>query len=64
MVSFIGLQTQELDIRPVMKVVLKSDEEVLDEVVVVAYGTQKRASITGAVSSVSAGQIEKRPVTM
>ena len=63
MVSFIGLQTQELDIRPVMKVVLKSDEEVLDEVVVVAYGTQKRASITGAVSSVSAGQIEKRPVT-
>ncbi|MBM6660146.1 carboxypeptidase-like regulatory domain-containing protein, partial [Bacteroides gallinaceum] len=35
-VSFIGLQTQELDIRPVMKVVLKSDAEVLDEVMVVA----------------------------
>ncbi|WP_343206230.1 SusC/RagA family TonB-linked outer membrane protein [Bacteroides sp. An19] len=62
-VSFIGLQTQEVKIQPVIKVVLKSDEEVLDEVVVVAYGTQKRASITGAVSSVSAGQIEKRPVT-
>ena len=53
MVSFIGLQTQEVKIQPVIKVVLKSDEEVLDEVVVVAYGTQKRASITGAVSSVS-----------
>ena len=63
MISFIGLQTQEVDIQPVVKVTLHSDDEMLDEVVVVAYGTQKRSSITGAVSSVSADQIEKRPVT-
>ena len=62
-ISFIGLQTQEVDIQPVVKVILHSDDEMLDEVVVVAYGTQKRSSITGAVSSVSADQIEKRPVT-
>ena len=62
-ISFIGLQTQEVDIQPVIKVILHSDDEMLDEVVVVAYGTQKRSSITGAVSSVSADQIEKRPVT-
>ena len=43
MISFIGLQTQELDIKPVMKVVLKSDSEVLDEVMVVAYGTAKKS---------------------
>lgn len=46
-----------------MKVLLRPNAEVLDEVVVVAYGTQKRASITGAVSAVNAEEIEKRPVT-
>ena len=43
MISFIGLQTQEVKIQPVMKVVLRSDSEVLDEVMVVAYGTAKKS---------------------
>ena len=44
-ISFIGLETQEVKIQPVMKVVLKSDAEQLDEVMVVAYGTAKREKI-------------------
>ena len=56
-------QEQKVAIKPNVEVYLRPDAEILDEVVVVAYGTQKRASITGAVSSVSNEEIEKRPVT-
>ena len=57
------METQEVAVAPNVRVSLKSNAELLDEVVVVAYGTQKRASITGAVSSVGNKEIEKRPVT-
>ena len=57
------MQEQKVAIKPNVEVYLRPDAEILDEVVVVAYGTQKRASITGAVSSVSNEEIEKRPVT-
>lgn len=40
-VSFVGMQKVEAAIKPAMKVVLKSDSELLDEVMVVAYGTVK-----------------------
>ncbi|MDL2243717.1 SusC/RagA family TonB-linked outer membrane protein, partial [Bacteroidales bacterium OttesenSCG-928-J19] len=46
-----------------LRITLASDDELLKEVVVVAYGTASRASITGAVSVVDAKKIEKRPVT-
>lgn len=46
------MQTQEVEIKPHVKVTLKSDSEMLDEVVVVAYGTASRQSITGAVASI------------
>ena len=59
-VSFIGLQTQELDIRPVMKVVLKSDAEVLDEVMVVAYGTAKKSTFTGSAATIKNDKIASR----
>lgn len=42
-----------------MRVVLQSDTELLDEVIVVAYGTAKKSSLTGAVSSIDAQTIEK-----
>lgn len=61
-ISFIGLQTQEVDIKPVMKVVLQSDAEVLDEVVVTGYGSFKKASFTGAASTVNTGALEDIPV--
>ena len=61
-VSFIGLQTQEVEIKPVVKVILKSDSEMLDEVVVTGYGNFKKASFTGAANTVSTGALENVPV--
>ncbi len=55
--------TQEVAIRPTVKVILKADSEVLDEVVVVAYGTAKKESLTGSISVVDSKKIEKRITT-
>ena len=41
-ISYIGMQTAEVAIRPVVKIILKPDTEVLDEVVVTGYGTFKK----------------------
>ena len=63
-ISFIGLQTQEVKIQPVIKVVLEADAEQLDEVMVVAYGTAKKSSFTGAAASVDGSKVLKDiPVT-
>lgn len=63
-VSFIGMETQEVKIGPNILVRLKSTIQALDEVVIqVAYGTAKRTSLTGAISSVDAKEITKRPVS-
>lgn len=40
-VSFIGMETQEVTIKPEMKIVMTSTTEVMEEVLVVAYGTAK-----------------------
>ena len=45
-ISFVGYQTQEVKATRTMKIVLKEDSELLDEVVVVGYGTQKKANLT------------------
>ena len=57
MISFIGLRTQEVEIKPVVSVALKLDTETLDEVIVVAYGTAKKASFTGSASVMKAGEL-------
>ena len=47
-----------------MKVVLKDDTELLDEVVVVGYGAQNKVNLTGAVASVDVNKtIDSRPIT-
>ena len=51
-VSFVGYQTQEVKAVKTMKITLVEDTELLDEVVVVGYGSQKKANLTGAVSTV------------
>lgn len=51
-ISFVGYQPQEVKATPTMKIVLKEDTELLDEVVVVGYGVQKKANLTGAVTTV------------
>lgn len=59
-ISYVGMQTEEVAIRPgTIRVTLKPDAELLDEVIVVAYGTAKKSSLTGAVSSVDSKSIEK-----
>ncbi|MDR0574700.1 MAG: SusC/RagA family TonB-linked outer membrane protein [Tannerella sp.] len=63
-VSFIGMETEEVAIKPILEIVMRTNAQQLDEVLVtVAYGTVKRTSLTGAVSSVSQEQIEMRPVS-
>ncbi len=54
------MQSQEVKVKPVVKVVLKSDAEVLDEVVVTGYGVQRKASFTGAASIVGEEAIAKK----
>ena len=51
--SFVGMKTQEYKVagRTVINVQMKDDTELLDEVVVVGYGTQKKSSLTSAVSA-------------
>ena len=62
-VSFIGFQTQKVDVKSIVNVVLKSDAEVLDEVMVVAYGTAKKSSFTGSASNIDSKKLELRPIT-
>lgn len=46
-----------------LNIVLRDDTQALEEVVVVAFGTQKKVNVTGAVSSVNAKEITSRPVS-
>lgn len=54
-ISYIGFRTEEVKIgkESFAKVILKEDEAVLNEVVVVGYGTQKKQTLTGAISTLS-----------
>lgn len=63
-VSYVGMITQTVDIQnTVMTIRMQSNQTELDEVMVVAYGTAKKSSLTGAVSTISGGQIEKLSVS-
>ena len=58
------MKAQEVGVKPTLHVVLSSDNQMLDEVMIVAYGTAKKSSFTGAASSVNAEKILKDvPVT-
>ena len=63
-VSFIGYKSQEIAVngRSSIQVILSDDSELLDEVVVVGYGVQKKANLTGSVASVSSKDLENIPV--
>lgn len=62
--SFVGFTTQEIAVtdNAIVNVTLKENNTNLNEVVVVGYGTQKRADINGAVSTVGAKDINNKPV--
>lgn len=61
-ISYIGYVTQSIKANATMKVVLKEDNNVLDEVVAIGYGAVKRKDVTTAVSSVSTKDLENRPI--
>ena len=63
-VSFVGMHTQEFDIQPNMRVVLRPDNAILDEIVVIGYGSGKKlGSVVGSVGTVNNETIEKTPTT-
>ncbi|MBD5200216.1 MAG: SusC/RagA family TonB-linked outer membrane protein, partial [Bacteroidales bacterium] len=63
-VTYVGMNPVEAPITAgEMKIEMTSSTQDLDEVVVVAYGAQKKSSITGAISQVKSEDLEKRPVT-
>ena len=59
-VSYIGYQTQEVAAKNGMKVELVPDDKVLQEVVVTGYTTQRKADLTGAISTVSVDEMAKQ----
>ncbi|HEX4850402.1 MAG TPA: SusC/RagA family TonB-linked outer membrane protein, partial [Puia sp.] len=61
----VGFLAQEISVKNQSNIIVKlaSDQQSLQQVVVVGYGTVKRKDVTGAISSVSASQIAKVPVT-
>ena len=59
-ISFIGMQSQEVKIKPKVKVVLTSDSEQLEEVMVVAYGTAKKSAFTGSAATIKNEKITSR----
>ena len=63
-VSYIGYVTEKIQVgnRTGLSITLKEDSHLVDEVVVVGYGTQKKVNLTGSVEAVSGKDLAKRPV--
>lgn len=64
-ISYIGYQTQEVEVNGLshLEITMISDSQMLDEVVVVGYGTQKKSDLTGAVGTVRAEELQERPAS-
>jgi len=62
-VSYIGYETQEVAAKNGMTIKLQPDNKVLDEVVVVGYGVQKKSAVTGAISQVKPEDMENRTIS-
>ena len=63
LISFIGYKSQEVKVTgPSVKIVLTDDAEMLNEVVVVGYGSQKKSDITGAMVNVKSEALQQAPV--
>ena len=64
-VSYIGFESQEISLngRTNLNIVLQVNKRALDEVVVVAYGTQKARAVTGSMSKMDAETLKDQPVS-
>jgi len=58
-ISFIGYKTQELPVAATMNVTLQDDTEVLDDVVVIGYGSVKKNDATGSVTAIKPDELSK-----
>ena len=62
-VSFIGYRSQEAQAAASMNIILKDDTELLDEVVVIGYGSVKKDDLSGSVVAIKAEEMNKGAVT-
>lgn len=63
-ISFIGMETQEVKAAPTLNITMRDDTKAIEEVVVIGYGGSKaRKDLTGSVGSVSGKRLESVPVT-
>ena len=64
-ISYVGMKSQDIPVngRTVIDVVMEEESEMLEEVVVVGYGTQRKSDVTGSVTSVPKDRFSKLPVT-
>ena len=62
-VSYVGMRKTEVAIKPQMKIIMKADSELLEEVMVVAYGTAKKSSYAGSASLVKSDALKDLPTT-
>ena len=60
-VSFVGMNTQEVAVMPNMRIVMATDLQQLDEIVVIGYGTQSARAVTSAISTIRADAIRDIP---
>jgi TonB-linked SusC/RagA family outer membrane protein len=62
-VSCVGMVTQEVAVKPELTIILLTDQEMLDDVIVVAFGQQTKASFTGSAAVVKKEELEKKQLT-
>jgi len=63
LVTYVGYEPKTVDIKPDMKIYLEVANNMMDEVIVVAFGKQKRESFTGSASVLTADQLSQQQVT-
>lgn len=63
-VSYVGYQSKDVAVKSAahLKITLEPDAKAVDEVVVVAYGQQKKVTVTGAITNISGNELLKSPV--
>ena len=63
LITYVGFETQEVKAQPKMEITLSENAELVEEVVVVGYGTQKKKLVTGATINVSGDELMKQNST-
>ncbi|MEY8608499.1 TonB-dependent receptor [Parabacteroides segnis] len=59
-ISYVGMETQEVAVKPVLNVMMETGSQALDEVMIVAYGTAKKSAFTGSAATIKTEKIAAR----